>query len=55
MYPDGQLDAYVAEYDRMRRQLTTTYADCGICKIGGRMLHIKDECPTHGDNDGISW
>lgn len=44
-----------AEYDRMRAELSKTLADCGICKLGGRVIHINDGCPRHGDDDGFSW
>lgn len=42
----------LAEYDRMRAELTKTVADCGICRLGGRTIHISDDCPRHGDTDG---
>lgn len=47
-FPGQGLVEHVA---RMRAELTRTVADCGICRLGGRMLHIDDDCPTHGEGD----
>lgn len=41
----------MAEYDRMRAELTKTVADCGICKYKpGGTIYIDDSCPEHGDH-----
>lgn len=26
-------------------------ASCGVCRLGGRMIHINDDCAEHGDTD----
>ncbi|HEY9418136.1 MAG TPA: hypothetical protein VIQ30_25530 [Pseudonocardia sp.] len=30
---------------------TSDTASCGICKLGGRTIHIDDRCAEHGDHD----
>lgn len=50
--PENHFGVFVAEYDRMRAELSRTVADCGICRLGGRTIQINDDCPRHGDTDG---
>lgn len=50
----GALEIVMREYDRMRAELSRTVADCGICRLGSRTIHIDDDCPRHGDTDGAA-
>lgn len=49
--PDTHIVTLLAEYNRMRAELTRTVADCGICRLGGRTVHVDDDCPRHGEGD----
>lgn len=39
------------ERDALRAELTRTVADCGICRLGARTVHVDDDCPRHGEGD----